>query len=210
MARFSDLPVELVEQILEHFRVTYIDDSATVNVAQVNRQWADILRQGFCAKYSFLEESFVLETWLYLILNEEAFLRLSGHPYPQHKPSKRSSRDYCMVWIRDFQAQKAQMTGKPISCTEFTYHQSTPEEEITRKKENGLERTLGIPHASVDKPAASTLSWISKLFTWCSIGAVGAPAATQRTGECNATASSHSETSKKVAEYNADYWQYAE
>lgn len=112
MAQFSDLPTEILLQILQHFVPTYYDDAQTLQLARVHTVWADILYKGFREKYEFLDEQFVKETWAYLTMPEVAFLALMGHPYAKNPASKRTSSEYSAVWIEDFKIQRQRLMNK--------------------------------------------------------------------------------------------------
>lgn len=141
MTQFSDLPVEIIRQILKDFRPTHPDntfpeytedtrpnyrdlvhpnhndDILALQYARVHIQWADILFGDFARKYDFLDKEFVRESWDYLTMPETTFLTLMGRPYAQNLPSKRASLDYCMVWINDFKSGREQLRGRTNNWT---------------------------------------------------------------------------------------------
>lgn len=159
MARFSDLPAEIIQQILDEFQPTYNDDSCTIQLARVHVIWADMLYKGFRQKYDFLDEQFVSETWAYPTMTETTFMVTTGHTYAYNLPSKRSSRDNCMVWINDFKIQRGRLQGikseiiKPqeqtgtTSCDQHA-HQSTSGRESLHGYED-VDRDLVALHIHI-------------------------------------------------------------
>lgn len=109
MTNITALPVEILRKILRHFRPSYCDDSEMIRVGCVTQLWADILVDDFRSKYDFLDKAFVEETWKYLTLSDASFLKATGYAYARNLPSKRTSLEYCMIWVEDFRLQKREM-----------------------------------------------------------------------------------------------------